>query len=180
MDREKDRKRFAELMAAMAIAVDKDVSIERVEMYFRFLQNFEIDVLEGAFHQLIKTEKIPVFPTIGKIRSLIEGEDEERIDYEANAAWSEACKLVWDQGDKGEPTGDYLLDQAVRIAFGSWKHFGDTDPDYEGADRRHFINCYKGIARRSGPGLLRPTELRKQLMENREKLSKVKDKSEIL
>jgi len=177
MDREKDRKRFAELMAAMAIAVDKDVSIERVEMYFRFLQNFEIDVLEGAFHQLIKTEKIPVFPTIGKIRSLIEGEDEERIDYEANAAWSEACKLAWDQG---EPTGDYLLDEAVRIAFGSWKHFGDTNPQYESADRKHFINCYKGMARKAEYRLLRPTELRKQLMENREKLSKVKDKSGVL
>lgn len=177
MERENDYKKFAELMASMAIAIDKDTSLERAEMYFRFLKDLEIEVIEKAFFYLIKTEKIPVFPTIGKIRSLIEEEDEERIGYEAYAAWSKACQLVWDHGSNDLPIGNHLLDEAIRIAFGGWKHFGDTNPQYEGPDRRHFIDCYKGIARREKLNLLKPAEIKKELMENREKLSKVKNES---
>ena len=180
MERAKDSRRFAELMVNLAIAIGKDVSDERVELYFNHLQEFDIKTLERAFHHLIRTEKIPAFPTIGKIRFLIEGDEDEKAEGDALLAWGKACELVWNHGDSGEPTGDDLLDEAVRIAFGGWKYFGDTNPQYEGADRRHFINVYKSIAKRVKRLKPRQAELRKQLMENREKLSKVKDKSEIL
>ncbi|MBE9573585.1 MAG: hypothetical protein IMF20_00460 [Proteobacteria bacterium] len=174
MEKKNDFKEFTELMVSLSIATGKDVSVERAEMYFKFLQDFEIDVLEKTFHHLIKTEKFPTFPTIGKIRSLIEGEEGEMIDYEANAAWSEACKLAWEHGETGRPTGDYLLDEAIRVAFGGWKYFGETDPQFEGGDRKHFINCYKGVAKREKYELLKPANIRKQLMENRKKMDTMK------
>lgn len=173
MEKEKDYKKFAELMVSMAIAIDKDTSIERVEMYFRFLKDLKIETLEKAFYHIIKTEKFPVFPTIGKIRWLIEGDEDEIIEAEANEAWGEACQLVWDLGDTNEPSENHILDESVRVAFGSWKHFGETNPQYEGSDRRHFINCYKGVAKRD-KFRLQPAQLRKELMENREKLNEIK------
>jgi len=177
MEKEKDYKKFAELMATMAIAMDKDVSIERAEIYFRVLKEFDIDTIEKAFYHLIKTEKIPTFPTIGKIRWLIEGEEDELIEADALEAWSEACKLVWSLGDSGNNSGVSMLDEAVRIAFGGWKHFGDTNPQYEGADRKHFINVYKSVARKAKRLSLQAPEIRKRLEENREKMEKITKES---
>lgn len=153
--------KFANIMAILVIATDKEPSKERTALYFDYLKDLEINDIANAVNYIIKTETYPTFPTIGKIRSLIEGEVEDKIEGEALAAWARACKLAWDHGDTGEPTGDKMLDEAVRVAFGGWKDFGERDPSFDMADRKHFLSCYRSVARRDKIGMLDRGEIEK-------------------
>jgi len=172
MEKKKDFERFSKLMRGMEIAMGKETSRDRVELYFKLLEDMDIETLEKVFIEIIKTEKYPTIPTIGKIRSIIEGEREDILEDEANVAWQQACKLVWHLGADGGQSGDHILDEAVQLAFGGWRQFGKTDKNYETGDRKHFMNCYKGIINREKREALKPADIRKQLKENREKLDK--------
>jgi len=169
-----DKNSFAELMAALSLSTSKEVSKEKIDLYFNFLKDLSIKDIKMAIENIVRTDQYSAFPTIGKIRSFIEGEDEEKLEHEANAAWSKVCKLAWNVCDEWEKSGDYMLDESIRIAFGSWKHFGETDPNFEGPDRKHFLSCYKGIARREKRNQLQSGDIKKELIENRKKLIKSK------
>lgn len=173
MESTKDFKRFAELMSLLSAAMGVDVSTERMDIYFQFLNDFEINEIARAVYHLIKTEKFPTFPTIGKIRTLIEGDAREAMELEANASWAKVCKLyinrVYVEGDIRdgiitEKRKEDIFDEVIKIAFGDWEHFGAVNkPLDEVANRRHLINCYRGIARKEAYKLIKPTETRKQL-----------------
>ena len=175
MERSKHYKKFAELMYALSIAVDKDPSVKRTEMYYRYLEDLDIKDLSNAVNEIIKTEKIPVFPTIGKIRSMIEIEKDEDLEIKASEAWRKACKLVWDHGESGRPTGNYLLDESVRLAFGGWKAFGDTDPKYDGVDRQRFMKCYTSVIKRDDKKMLQESQIKKKLQKVRKDIKEIEE-----
>lgn len=140
MSREK-RLQFAKLMGLMALALDREPSAERTQIYWRYLKEYETKDLERAFDYIIKTRKFNDFPTIGAIRSVIEGEEDERLQLEAMMAWEQACKTIIRSEYKHD---DELINRAVRLAFGSWREFGMSD-DVQG--RRKFMECYKLLAK---------------------------------
>ena len=153
-----DRKRFAEAMALMAIAIDREPSAERTEVYWRFLKDLPIQQIERAIQHIIKNKKIPTFPTLGEIRTLIVQEEDERLDLDAHLAWREACRKSF--------SSDYSIDdettlgKTIQLAFGSWGNFGKTSEKDDPFDRRHFIHVYKLVAKQEHRELLAGLEIK--------------------
>jgi len=155
-----DRERFAKAMALMAIAIDREPSAERTEVYWRFLKDLHIEEIERAIEHIIKNKKIPTFPTLGEIRSLIVQEEDERLDLDAHMAWREACSAVF---AGNYITDDSTLDRTIQLAFGSWSSFGKTSEKDEPYDRRHFIHVYKLVARQERRELIAGMEIKAEL-----------------
>jgi hypothetical protein len=139
-----DRERFARALALMAIALDREPSAERVEVYWKYLRDLGIEEIERAINHLIKNRKYDRFPTIGEIRSLIVQEEDERLELEAHLAWKNANEIVF--AGRYE-TDDPVLDRTILTLYGSWANFGRSSEFNEVADRREFLKIYKLLAR---------------------------------
>jgi hypothetical protein len=83
-------------------------------------------------------------PTIAEIREAALGRDDD-IEMAALEAWGRASRAV----SRGlYLSDDPVINEAVRVAFGGWAKFGETDPDNDMADRAHFLRVFKGLARK--------------------------------
>lgn len=137
-------KTFAMWMGILGTAFGgKGLTKSQMDIYFEFLSDLDIEVMAKAARKIIETRKYPTFPTVAEIREAALGSDAE-VEDEALAAWSIATRLV----SAGLRPKDDRLDEAIKLAFGSWDRFGQTDPAMEAADRNHFIRCFKAIDRR--------------------------------
>lgn len=156
-----DKKKFAILMAMLGTAFgEKGISPDRIEIYWAHLNDIPVDTIAVAVKRIIKTRKFSSIPTIAEIREAALGRDED-IETAALLAWGQACRAV----ERGKDVaGDAVVDEAVRVAFGGWAAFGQTDPEQAMADRAHFLRVFKGIARRrresGAPALEAGTERR--------------------
>lgn len=140
----KDEKKFATFMAMLGTAFERgDLTKEKIEMYFDFLSDLDITAIERATKEIIRTRKYPSFPTIAEIREAALGGDAEAEDA-ALSAWSEATRLI----SAGRRSRDERINEVIKLAFGSWDRFGETDPEMEAADRKHFIRCYRAAWQR--------------------------------
>jgi len=139
-----DKKKFAILMALLGTAFgEKGIAPERIDVYWEHLRDIPIDEVNRAVKTIIKTRRYSSIPTIAEIRDAALGTD-DAIETAALEAWGRASRAV--------SRGLYLRDdcainEAVRVAFGGWEKFGETDIDNEMADRAHFIRVFKGLAR---------------------------------
>ena len=139
-----EKKKFAILMAMLGTAFgEKGIRPERIDIYHEHLQDIDIDILAKAVSTIIKTRKYSSIPTVAEIREAVLGGDGQAED-EALAAWSQATRLI----SAGRRSFDERVNEAVALAFGSWRRFGETDPEMEAADRKHFVRCYLAIARK--------------------------------
>ena len=140
-----DKKKFAILMAMLGTAFgEKGIMPERIDIYWAHLLDIPVDTVAQAVQTIIKTRRYSSIPTIAEIRDAALGRDED-IETTALEAWGKASQAV--------SRGFYLrdesaIDEAVRVAFGGWQKFGETDPENEMADRAHFIRVFKGLARK--------------------------------
>jgi hypothetical protein len=139
-----EKQKFAILMAMLGTAFGENgISSERIEMYWAHLNDIPADALAKAVDTIIKTRKFSSIPTIAEIRDAALGRDDE-IEAAALDSWGRGCRAV----ERGlYPTGDRLLEESVRVAFGGWGGFGLADPENGVADRAHFIRVFKGLAK---------------------------------
>ncbi|MBE3109352.1 MAG: hypothetical protein IMZ46_02390 [Acidobacteria bacterium] len=136
-------KKFAILMALLGTAFGgKGMSVAQIDVYRAHLHEIPIDAVAQAVNTIIKTRKFSSVPTIAEIREAALGRDDE-IETGALEAWGKACYAV----ERGFYSSDPAVTDAVRIAFGGWEKFGQTDPENGVADRAHFIRVFKGLAR---------------------------------
>jgi len=142
-----DRLPFAKLMALLqeVFVPSRPISKEKTAVYFDILKKYDFEKINGACKELVKSKKYATFPLPAEILEYIEPRHEEMVEVRALEAWQHACSRY-----DGRPGGkdDPLLDEAIRIAFGGWNQFGQTNPDYEAQDRRHFIECFRHLAHR--------------------------------
>ena len=144
MTKQEDGKKFAVLMAMLSTAFEKgSVGQDKVKLYFDYLQDLPIELLSKAVNELIRSRKFPSFPTIAEVREAALGGDAE-AEEAALSAWSEATRLI----SAGRRSKDERVNDAIVLAFGSWDRFGQTNPEMEASDRKHFIACFKSIEHR--------------------------------
>jgi hypothetical protein len=161
-----DRK-FAILIGMLGTAFgEKGINAARIEIYQEHLKDIPIDELARAVQFIIKNRKFSTIPTIAEIRETALGRDED-IEIAALEAWGRASRAV---GRSLYLRDDPALDEAVRVAFGGWERFGETDPENVMADRAHFLRVFKGLAkarRDRGMVALPPARENKKLKEGK-------------
>lgn len=144
----KDEEKFAIFMAMLATAFEPNgVSKNKINLYFEYLKDIDINLIEMSVHQIIRTRKYQSYPTVAEIREKALGSDDD-IETAAVIAWSEAVR----SSGRITRTVSPETDEAVKMAFGSWSRFGETDTNNESADRAHFLRCFKSIARKKRDG----------------------------
>lgn len=168
-----DKLAFAKIMALLQeiFVPGKSISKEKVQIYFEILFPYSIDDICRAAESIIKTKRISTFPLPFEfLTELGEGTREDKIEIQALRAWNEACSII----RAGDRSDNDLVNETVRIAFGGWQRFGETDPKNEAFDRKHFIECFKSLA---ATDFKRPEELEtsilKQLAETRERMKEL-------
>lgn len=169
-----DYKKFSILMAMLATAFsDKGIIQAKIDLYWEYLKDIDIDRLAEAVSVVIKTRKFSTLPTIAELREAALGRDDE-IETGALEAWGQACYAV----ERGFYSQDPVITEAVRIAFGGWEKFGETDPENGVADRAHFIRVFKGLARsrRDRGGLALDAESHRPLPKGQEIVKRLMDK----
>jgi len=149
------------------------VSKDKTTLYFEHLKAHPIEDIISACEQILRTKTISTFPLPAEIESRLKLSEEENMDFRALEAWGKACDLIV-LGTRS--TGDEILDETIRIAFGGWEKFGQTDPEQESFDRRHFIDCYKVVQKRMtqyGRQLDERKSILKELLMTKEKIKKL-------
>lgn len=139
-----DYKKFAIFIAMLGTAFgEKGIIPAKIELYWEYLKDISIEDIQRATGLLIKTRKYSSIPTIAEIREAALGRDED-IETAAVEAWGCALYAV---GRGKFPTGNPLIEEAVKTAFGGWEEFGRGDTDQNMADRAHFLRVFKGLAK---------------------------------
>lgn len=142
-----DLERFVKALALISLLPGiQDLNEAQIELYFRFLKDLHIDDVEKAICEVIKRKKITTFPLIGEIREKVELSIDDEVDGAALEAWRRVSYL---SKSSSYPSKSKLIEDAVKMAFGSWQEFGQLDTFYENRDRQHFIKCYKLLVLRS-------------------------------
>lgn len=145
MPERNDRLAFASLIAALGTTFgDSGMPKAKADIYYEFLKDISIDALKRAVDTIIRTRKYSSLPTIAEIREAALGRDED-IDTASLTSWGRACQAV-ERGCYPLPNDD-ATNEAVRVAFGGWEKFGQTDPESAMADRAHFLKVFRGLAR---------------------------------
>jgi hypothetical protein len=171
MSSDKEEK-FARFIAVLGTAFEKGgLSKGKVEVYFHYLQDLTEGQLKRAVDKIILSRRYQSMPTIAEIRQAAFDLLEEDVEVEALEAWPRACKDLDTVQGGGKPK-DLVAAEAVRIAFGGWKAFGETETTYEARDRARFIEAYKIAAAR----MVGEREMMKELEENRKMLEALKPK----
>lgn len=172
-----DKPAFARMMALLqeVFVPDKPISKEKVRLYFELLSSHAIDDVCKAAEKIIKTKRYATFPLPAEFsEALGEGTDEGKLEIRALAAWECACsRFDFRQCGADDP----LLNEAIRITFGGWERFGQTNPDREAIDRKHFLECFKALAEKEEPPEI-CTSMLKQLSANRELVKAIVAQSE--
>ncbi len=151
---------------------DKPISKERTKIYFEILADIPIENIELGVKELMKIKRYPTFPLPREIRKAAGFDDEDDLDTKALRAFREACDFVYSYShfDKEASSrhNDPIVEETIRLCFGGWEHFQDTDPKNETWDRKNFVEVYKNLALQGKRDkLLSAAQLIKELKENR-------------
>ena len=137
-------RKFAVYMAVLGTAFGENgMPKARAEIYYEHLKDIPIDLIGEAVGRIVKTRKYSSIPTIAEIREAALGRDED-IEMAALEAWGQASRAV---ERSAYPLQDEAINEAVRVAFGGWEKFGQTDAEDGMADRAHFLKVFRSLAR---------------------------------
>ncbi|MCK5127957.1 MAG: hypothetical protein KAR42_16990 [candidate division Zixibacteria bacterium] len=177
----KNLKEFGVFMSLLqeTFSPDKPISDKRTEIYFEILSDIPFENIELGFKDLMNKKRYPIFPLPSEIRKAAGFDEEEDIDVKALEAFREACDFVIRYGrpEAKCERRDPLIEETIRLCFGSWEYFADTDPKNETWDRKQFLEIYKKLFQsEQRDSLLRSAKLMKELKENRENMKTLEEK----
>ena len=140
MNRTHDHRAFLTLMLILQTLFDKEaVSEQKLELYFEYLSDLSLSEIKQAVDSIASTRRYSTFPSIAEIRESALGLRDAQVDEAALAAWNRANVALI----TGRPvTDDPVLIEAIRLAFGGWGGFGETEPGNNFVKKR-FLDCYK-------------------------------------
>jgi len=176
-----DFKRFGVFMSILqeTFSPDKPISKERTKIYFEILSDIPIENIELGMKGLMKKKKYPIFPLPREIREAAGFVENDDLELKALGAFQDACGFVYtySQSEAKKEHEDPIIEEAIRLCFGGWKSFQETDPKDENWDRKNFIEIYKKLFQvDKRDKLLSEAEIMKQLKENRESMKTLEDK----
>lgn len=177
----KDLKKFGTFMSLLqeTFSQDKPISDKKTEIYFEILSDIPIENMELGFKDLMNKKKYPIFPLPSEIRKAAGFDEEEDIDIKALEAFREACEFVIIYG-RPEATREYgnsLIEETIRLCFGGWEYFADTDPKNETWDRKQFLEIYKKLFQtEQREKMLSQAEIMRELQRNRESMKTLEEK----
>lgn len=156
--REKDRLKFAAVMAALSEAFERPVTAEKIRVYWNFLQDLPIEKIEDAAQIIIATKKMPTFPTfpaIAEIREAAQGGDSLQ-ELEALEAWRDAYKNALMYGTVEENGIRYKYErrapkkttETIKTAFGGFMEINRLNSKDEYWNQKLFIKIYKLLSQR--------------------------------
>jgi hypothetical protein len=112
---------------------------ETAAVYYQYLKDLPIPLVTRAVDAIITGRKFASFPTIAEIREAAFGLGAKDMERKALDAWGRANTMLitgWDE------CKDDVLNEAVRLAFGGWRGFGDSE-NGNVFDQKRFVECYK-------------------------------------
>jgi hypothetical protein len=171
MPNEKESK-FARYIAILGTVFEKNgLNKAKIGVYYHYLQDLSEEQLKRAVDKIVLTRRYQSMPTPAEIRQSALDLLSEDIEIEAAEAWPRANQglVIFQRGDS---PNDPVVEEAVRIAFGGWKLFGETDTTYDARDRARFIEAYKIAAAR----MTDQRALLREFAENRRRLNAIKPK----
>ncbi len=137
-----DEKKFAVFMAMLGTAFERgELTTPKIQMYFEYLSDLDIQSVERATHEILRSRKFPSFPTIAEIREAALGSDEAAGD-EGLLAWGRLLRFGRRAGKE-----DSRIDRTVKMGWGSWEHWEESDPKMDVSNRQYFAACWKVVAR---------------------------------
>ena len=177
----KDLKEFGIFMSLLqeTFSQDKPISDKKTEIYFEILSDIPFENMELGFKDLMNKKRYPIFTVPSEIRKAAGFDEEEDIDIKALEAFRGACDFVLTYGrpEAKREHEDLLIKETIRLCFGGWEHFADTDPKNETWDRKQFLEIYKKLFQtKQREKLLSKAELMKELKENRESMKTLEEK----
>ncbi len=177
----KNLKEFGIFMSLLqeTFSQDKPISDKKTEIYFEILSDIPMENMELGFKQLMNKKRYPIFPLPSEIRKAAGFDEEEDIDVKALTAFREACNFVFKYGqpDAKREHNNPLIQETIRLCFGGWEFFADTDPKNETWDRKQFLEIYKKLFQAGQRDkLLSAAQLIKELKGNRADMKTLEDK----
>lgn len=179
----KDLKKFGVFMSVLqeTFSPDKPISDKKTEIYFEILSDIPIENIELGIKDLMKTKKYPIFPLPKEIREASGYMESDDLELKALEAFRDACDFAYKYGqlETKEIHENPLVEETIRLCFGGWVYFQDTDPKNETWDRKNFVEVYiKLFQVNKRDKLLSEAEILKQLKENRENMKTLEEKKE--
>lgn len=175
-----DLKQFGVLLSILqeTFSPDKPISKERTKIYFEILSDIPIENIELGMKDLMKKKKYPIFPLPREIRRAAGFVEDDDLELAALGAFREACDLLLSKYSMNEEVHpkDQIINETVRLCFGSWRAFGESDPKNDNWDRKHFVEIYKKLFQLGQRDkLLSEAKVMKELRENREKMKTLEE-----
>lgn len=142
-----DREAFAGLMAALAETHNEALTPQRLEIYFRVLADWPIEVVAAAVDAAIR--RLKFFPKPAELIELIEGSPEDRAEH----AWQQFLVAVARCGTyRSLYCEDVVLAETIRRVYGSWADAGHVPrPEYDApghqVHHKNFVSAYRNLAR---------------------------------
>lgn len=135
-----DAARFAQCLAVLSETFNESISDLRAEAYFLALSDLDIEDIEGAVKDAIRTLRF--FPKPVELRDLILGSAQQN----AEEAWHTLKYEVRRVGYIGKPKLDAVSQYAVDAAMGGWRYVCTHLPAEENhvmrAMEEEFKNAY--------------------------------------
>lgn len=148
----KDVEKFSVLMAALSEAFSQPVSPQKIEIYFRALQDLDIREIEDACWYIINTRTTSTFPKIAEIRQAVSGQ----LEDQALMACLAVERAMQEVGAYQSVVFDDPVIHLVIDAFpGGWPGICSMPFEEWKFKRKEFIELYKTF-KRGGGGNRRP------------------------
>lgn len=172
-----DKKKFAQQMMIAAEIYEKEISKEKLQIYFATLINYPIDaVVHGIQSHMRDTKHGTFFPKPADIVRHIEAAGVSQEDR-SELAWMEIENAIRMIGSYGTLKLEDKVALAAVKSLGSWKDLCMTDIDKMQWKRKEFIEAYKTFSNtplemlpKSLPGI---EELHNQRLESKGQLSEI-------
>jgi hypothetical protein len=142
-----DLEKFAVIMAMLAEVFNdgKEISKNKVELYFKALEKYEIDKISLAASNMIQARVYPSFPKPAEILQEINGTNADR----ATEAWIGVLNTVKNVGNyQSVKFADPVIHSVINV-MGGWDNLASTmTVDEEKWKQKEFERLYQVMNRR--------------------------------
>ena len=149
MDAKKDKKRFAQVMAALGEVFDsgKDTSALKTEIYFKALAGMSIENIEKAATMIIQTRTVASFPKPAEMIEAIRGTTGDQ----SAKAWVLIDETMRKYGNYCSVNfGDPKLHRCIEL-MGGWEYLGKLEENEWKWKRKEFESLYASLPENQGP-----------------------------